>query len=89
MAVSRRDGMNHADTERRLGEMTRALDEKKRDLARLEGEKRQLLSSLKEFGCKSVDDAVALLKKIEGDIVKIEERLAMKMKALEKYDWED
>ncbi len=74
--------------EKKIKAMLKKVQDRKTELAELNGEKKQLLKQLQDEGCKSIADAEKQIKKEERNVTRLEKELEVNLKALESdYDW--
>ena len=76
------------DIVERLNKIKKQIDEAKNLKARTEGQYTELLESLKEYQCTSLEDAEILLKSLEKEKQDLNKEILEGLKELENgYDW--
>ena len=69
--------------------MVKRVEEKKQEMASLQGQRKQILQQLSSLGAKTLDQAKKLLKEAEEEIKESEDALNELLSKLETdYDWD-
>lgn len=74
--------------ERKIKNMLKKLQERKTELAELNGEKKQLMKQLESEGCATLEDIETEIEKEKEKVEKLEQQIQVGLESLEDdYDW--